>query len=115
LLHLPQKYLPNLSLEAVIWISALTILSWINPTDGISTNSLCLFKNLGITFCPGCGLGRSIAYCLDGNLQQSLAMHPLGIITTLALSYRIIQLLFFTRKKSKFHHLIIHNNTHNHE
>jgi len=55
--------------------------------------SLCIFKFLGITFCPGCGLGHSISYLFHGNIQASFSSHPLGIFAVIIILFRIYKLL----------------------
>jgi hypothetical protein len=80
--------LRNVSVEAWIWIAALLFLGCLNPS-GDPHFSVCLFKNLGIGFCPGCGIGHSISYLLHGELQQSIHTHPLGIIALPILMHRI--------------------------
>jgi len=67
--------------------------------------SLCIFKNAGLSFCPGCGLGHSISYLMHGQLQQSFRVHPLGIPATGILIHRIYtiikkQLTLFTYEES---------------
>lgn len=63
--------------------------------------SLCIFKMLGITFCPGCGLGNSISYLFHGNIQDSFSSHPLGIFAVFIILlrvYKLMQLHFFSPK-----------------
>lgn len=63
--------------EAAFWAAALVALAATDPaTDGLF--SLCLLKALGAAWCPGCGLGHSIAHLLDGAWAASFAAHPLG-------------------------------------
>lgn len=60
---------------------------------GQSTHySFCLFKFLGIPFCPGCGLGHSISFLLHGNLYASFSAHPLGIFAVPVILFRIYKL-----------------------
>jgi len=59
------------------------------PVDHTGT-SLCMFHQLGIESCPGCGLGHSISAVLHGNLVLSFENHPLGIVAVLLLIFRII-------------------------
>ena len=42
--------------------------------------TFCPFAVLTGTACPGCGLTRSIASLVRGDLSGSLAMHPFGIL-----------------------------------
>ncbi len=78
------RYFP---LEGYIWISALLILFLIN-TDSVHF-SLCPFYNLGIDFCPGCGLGRSIHHFMNLDFVGSFNIHPLGGLAFLILLFRI--------------------------
>lgn len=86
------KFLKALEPEVILWIAALGFLMLINPA-GEQHFSFCIFKNLGFDFCPGCGLGRSIAYLLHGEPGLSLNAHPLGIIVFVMIIVRIVTLL----------------------
>ncbi len=48
---------------------------------------------MGISWCPGCGLGHSIAFLLHGNIYNSLHAHWLGIPALLIILYRIANLI----------------------
>lgn len=76
--------------ELAFWLLALAYLAWTDPAQ--PHVSLCLFDRLGFTFCPGCGLGRSIAYLLDGNLAAAWDTHILGVFALPVIIFRIIQL-----------------------
>ncbi|MFI5251790.1 MAG: DUF2752 domain-containing protein [Bacteroidota bacterium] len=78
--------------EAWIWLLALLYMGLMNPTAD-SHFSLCLFKNLGFKYCPGCGLGHSISFLLHGQFAQSFHSHPLGIAAVPILIHRIITLI----------------------
>lgn len=78
---------------------ALVIAFFINPAAEEIT--FCLYNQLGIEFCPGCGLGRSMALALRGNLQASLQMHPAGIIAILVILYRIVFIISRNHKIKK--------------
>lgn len=76
------------SLEAIIWLTALILLA---ATGNTGTHyTLCPLKYFGFEFCPGCGLGRSIALILHGQFIGSLRMHPLGFPALALLLWRII-------------------------
>ncbi|MFD0795246.1 DUF2752 domain-containing protein [Mucilaginibacter litoreus] len=83
----------NRYFELIFWIVALTCLAFTNPA-GESHFSLCPLKALGISWCPGCGLGHAIAYLFHGNVKDSLQAHWLGIPVLLILLYRIYTLAF---------------------
>ncbi len=91
-----KKILHYIDLEAVIWIAGFIYLASINP---YSTNhfKLCPFDAVGIDFCPGCGLGKSISYIFHGEFYLSLMQHPLGIFAIVVLVARVIKLI-----KSKY-------------
>ncbi len=55
--------------------------------------SLCIFKFLGMDFCPGCGIGHSIAWLFRLNIERSISCHPLGIPALILLLFRIFQLI----------------------
>lgn len=77
--------------EPAIWVAALMFLALIDP-DAAPAFSLCPLQNLGLAFCPGCGLGLSISYVLHGEMLRSLEVHPLGIAATVILVWRICSL-----------------------
>ena len=77
--------------ELIVWISALVLLFFMK-TD-TSAQSLCLFKWLNTTYCPGCGLGHSIHAALHLQLMASLKLHPMGIAAVLIILNRIKQLI----------------------
>ncbi|WP_235208330.1 DUF2752 domain-containing protein [Saccharicrinis fermentans] len=54
--------------------------------------SLCLIKNSGLDFCPGCGLGHSLGFLFRGEIANSFHSHPLGIFALIILTYRIFQI-----------------------
>ena len=85
-----QKYF-NTYFEIIVWTSTIILLFLFDPAQQ-SHYSFCLFRNLGIKFCPGCGLGHSISYLLHGHLNASINAHPLGIIALPVILYRIFTL-----------------------
>jgi len=86
-----KKVISLFDFEAIIWLSALISLFLINP---FSENhfSLCPIKNMGFSFCPGCGLGHSVSFLLHGNLSESFHSHWFGIPATMILIHRIFTL-----------------------
>jgi len=86
-----MKAFKKVNLELVIWLAALITLALTNPTEHHST--LCPLSNMGFTYCPGCGLGRSISYLFRGDFNASFHMHPLGIFALGIIGYRIIQII----------------------
>ncbi|HEX6179698.1 MAG TPA: DUF2752 domain-containing protein [Chitinophagaceae bacterium] len=88
--------------EGFAWVIALLIPAFIEP-GGNTHFSLCLFKNAGIDWCPGCGLGESIALFYRGNIAGSLHAHPLGIIAVLILLWRTFTIFFVNRNHLSNH------------
>jgi hypothetical protein len=74
--------------ELCFWLAALVALAF-TDTHNQSHFSLCPFKLLGITWCPGCGLGHSISFLFHGDVKSSLHAHWLGILALIVILYRI--------------------------
>jgi hypothetical protein len=77
--------------ELVVWLGGLLILAFSYPVSGHF--SLCPLANVGILWCPGCGIGRSISYLFHGEIILSFKHHWFGIPALIILMYRIWQLL----------------------
>ncbi|WP_430816271.1 DUF2752 domain-containing protein [Carboxylicivirga sp. RSCT41] len=82
----------NSHLEAYFWLIALVSLALSSP-DKATHYTLCIFKNLGFDFCPGCGLGRSITFLFHGQFVNSWHSHPLALLAVIVLLYRVFKLL----------------------
>jgi hypothetical protein len=78
--------------ELAFWIAAIVSLAFTDPA-GLAHFSLCPLKALGITWCPGCGLGHSISYLFHGDINNSLHAHWLGIPAIVIILYRIYTLM----------------------
>jgi hypothetical protein len=76
----------------IIWLTALTCLFFLNPSE--DGTSLCLFRFVGINWCPGCGIGHAIHFALHGQFFESIKEHWLGIPATAAILYQMIQPLY---------------------
>jgi hypothetical protein len=85
-----MKLINRLNPELFFWIAALFFMARLNP-DSPPGFSLCLLNHLGLP-CPGCGLGRSIAYLFHGQIATSFLTHPLGLPAVFIISYRLTQL-----------------------
>jgi hypothetical protein len=83
--------------EALVWLLGITYLIFFVHADSHFT--ICPFNNLGISFCPGCGLGRSITLLFQLRFWDSFNTHPLGLMALIILLYRSITLLVIYRKK----------------
>jgi len=77
--------------ELLAWVTALLVPFLIDPSA--THFSFCLFHLAGLDWCPGCGLGRSIAWLYRGEWSQSFQTHWFGIPGVLFLMHRIIVLL----------------------
>lgn len=87
----------SLPIEIMIWLIAFAGLAWLDPMANQA--SLCLSQAAGFGNCWGCGLGKSIAFLLDGSFVESWQAHKLGIPTTLLLTHRIGQLAWIEFQK----------------
>ncbi|MBK9329375.1 MAG: DUF2752 domain-containing protein [Sphingobacteriales bacterium] len=94
-----KKIKSYFSFELFFWITALIYLARIHPAD--AHFSLCVFQYLGISWCPGCGIGHSISYLLHGAIIKSVETHWLGTFALLLIVYRILQLLLFNTTKKQ--------------
>jgi hypothetical protein len=88
------KYVP---FEAIFWIAAIVYLACLAPLSG-EHFTICPLHLLGIEWCPGCGLGRSIAHLFRGNIEHSLQSHILGIFALGILVHRIVTLIINAKK-----------------
>ncbi|MFA5831888.1 MAG: DUF2752 domain-containing protein [Bacteroidota bacterium] len=84
-------------IELICWCTALLFLFLFNPMIA-SSFSFCLLHNAGLSFCPGCGLGRSISFLLHGDISSSFRTHLLGIPAVIVLMYRIMQLILHVKR-----------------
>lgn len=80
--------------EAFLWIAALLAMAITDPHHHHYT--LCPFNNLGWHFCPGCGIGRSIAFLFHLDPVSSFHAHPLGIPAVALILFRILRVFHFT-------------------
>jgi hypothetical protein len=74
--------------EAACWSVGLLLLALMEPA-GEHLFSLCPVSWVLETGCPGCGLGRSIAYLFRAEWLASWQAHPLGLPAVLVLCWRI--------------------------
>lgn len=85
-------------LEALLWIIGVVYLIFIH-IPGETHFTICPLANLGINFCPGCGLGNSISYLFRGNLIASFQSHPLGIFAFSIITFRIFSIIKNNRRR----------------
>jgi len=87
-----KEYIRNTGIEPFVWLFALLYL-WFSFPISSDDISICPLYHLGIQGCPGCGLGKSVSYALNGEFENSLKVHLLGIPAAIILFYRIFTLL----------------------
>lgn len=85
------SFLKALPLEALTWFAGLLLLALL-PVPAADHFTLCPLYHLGFSWCPGCGLGRSVSLLFHGEAIRSFEAHPLGIFAVIVLSFRIFQL-----------------------
>jgi len=99
-----MKTLRQLPFELIFWIAALVLLAMDEPVghDHVNHFSLCPLANMGISWCPGCGIGRSITQIFHGNIRESLELHWFGIPALMIIGHRIIALAdqFIDKKRN---------------
>lgn len=78
-------------MEIFIWLLALIALAFSGQYNGLHF-SFCPLHNLGISWCPGCGLGLSISSLLHGDFQSSWEHHWFGVPALMILVHRILEL-----------------------
>jgi len=89
---LAKQYLSRF-FELAVWVGSLL---WLGFSEVESAHySVCLFRAVGLSHCPGCGLGHGISHLFHGRLAESWASHPLTIPALLILLNRMRQLLTF--------------------
>ncbi|MET1057626.1 MAG: DUF2752 domain-containing protein [Pedobacter sp.] len=86
------KWLMRFPLELFFWIAAFIFLAMAKPAlhPGDIHFTFCPLANMGVTWCPGCGLGRAITLIFQGSFRESLKYHWLGIPAVLIIGYRIV-------------------------
>lgn len=82
--------LNKLPVELLFFLTALIGLYFLDSST--SHHSLCPLAAMGLDFCPGCGIGRSIHYFMHGNFKASLEMHPFGFFAFGVIIHRIYTL-----------------------
>ncbi len=74
--------------EWVIFGAGLLLLGLMNPES--VGKSLCLFDLIGFEYCPGEGLGHSIAYTFRGDIPAAMESHLAGPLAVVVLGLRIL-------------------------
>jgi hypothetical protein len=77
-------------LEVPVFIAGLFALALMDPLN--SGPDLCLLEFMGYPYCPGDGLGHSIAYFFRGELSSAFEANFMGPFAVGMLLFRIIYL-----------------------
>lgn len=77
-------------LEWTVFAAGLLLLALMDPNT--AGTDLCFFEWIGVDFCPGDGLGHSIAYTFRGNMESAFQANFMGPFAVLILSFRILQI-----------------------
>ena len=77
--------------EALCWVTGLVLLVFLDPSAP-HIFSFCPFSWVFENGCPGCGLGRAIAFLYRGQWLASWHAHPFALPALLLLTRRIYQL-----------------------
>lgn len=90
-----SKVWNRIPLELIFWITAVLLLAFAEPeVHGQQHHfTLCPLANMGLDWCPGCGIGRSITQFLRGNPVESIRQHWFGIPALMIIIYRIVTLI----------------------
>ncbi len=90
--------------EVIAFTSGLIALASMNP-ETANGPGFCILEQLGASFCPGDGLGHSIAYTFIGDLPNAIKANILGPFAIVILSGRILQLIYKNHhiNKNKYH------------
>lgn len=86
------KYIFRRHFEWMAFATGLLLMALMNPYAPQGA-SWCLFDLAGVPFCPGEGLGHSIAFTFRGDLSNAIEAHVLGPIAIVILLGRIGYLL----------------------
>jgi hypothetical protein len=82
----------GLPFEALFWTAGLVAMAAMDPR-GDHLFSLCPLDAIGVSICPGCGLGHAVAYLARGELVASVQAHPLGVPAVLILAIHVHRLV----------------------
>ncbi len=99
-----RSSLQRIGLEPIVWLGGLALVCVLGPGSE-SHIVICPFALLGIDWCPGCGLGRSIAFLARGDIAASLHAHWLGIPALVILLARSITLTHRNVNRTTTHYI----------
>jgi len=103
-----MKWFTSIPVEFLFWVAALVGLAITEPEihGHVHHFTLCPLANLGMEWCPGCGIGRAITQLLHGNIEASLAHHWFGIPALLIIFCRVWTLLRMQLRSYKYYKII---------
>lgn len=78
--------------EWVALMGAVLVMALMNPYVDTGL-SWCLFERAGVPFCPGEGLGHSIAFIFRGDFGNAFQANALGPFALIVLGGRILYLI----------------------
>lgn len=80
--------------ELIFWVMGLFLLAIAEPQGHgqVQHFTFCPLANLGLDWCPGCGLGRAVTQLFHGHLKESFHQHWLGLPAVVIIGLRIIKL-----------------------
>lgn len=73
---------------AVAPVAVLGLMTMASPSDDGPT--ICPMALLTGVACPGCGMSRAIAWMFRGDLQQSVAYHPLAPLVVIIAAIGVV-------------------------
>ena len=74
--------------EILFWTFALLFLYMQNDHHALQI-TICPLALLNFDFCPGCGIGSSIAASMKGEILNAFSIHPIGPFALLIILHRI--------------------------
>lgn len=77
-------------IEWIAFFLGLLLMASMNPYE--TGETFCLLERLGVSFCPGKGLGHSIAFLFRGEFTQALQANMLGPAAVIILTFRIMSI-----------------------
>lgn len=88
-----------LHFEWVALSTGLLLMGLLDPFS--SADSYCVIDRFGFSFCPGCGLGKSISHTFRGDLSASISAHPAGLFAILVIAGRVLSIFHRNYKYNK--------------
>ncbi len=81
----------NRHFEWFVLLAGLLMMAVLDPRT--AGEGYCLLEWMGITWCPGDGLGRSIAWATHGEFYKSLEYNIMGIPSIIIIGGRVLYLV----------------------